>query len=190
MNDATAYMRYMGSLEPDFTGGLSSNFRYSNFSLSASFTLSLGGKRILAPMFRDDIVEDVPSAYVNLPKDFADRWRKPGDITDVPGIPSRSLLQRRVMLPSGLTESSYRMYNYSDLRVVNGSFARCTNIGFNYFFPPKTIASLGLNNLSLSFNVSNPFIIKSKEFKGLDPEVASGNQPVTRAYSFTVNISL
>ena len=82
------------------------------------------------------------------------------------------------------------MYNYSDLRVVNGSFARCTNIGFNYFFPPKTIASLGLNNLSLSFNVSNPFIIKSKEFKGLDPEVASGNQPVTRAYAFTVNISL
>lgn len=190
VNDATAYMRYMGSLEPDFTGGLSSNFRYSNFSISASFTLNLGGKRFLAPMFKDEIVEDVPSAYVNLPKDFVDRWRKPGDITDVPGIPSRSLLQRRVSLPNGLTESSYRMYNYSDLRVVNGSFARCTNIGFNYFFPKKAIASLGLNNLSLSFNVSNPFIIKSKEFKGLDPEVASGNQPVTRAYSFNINISL
>lgn len=188
--DATAYMKHMGSLEPDFTGGLSTSFRFIDFSVSASFNLNLGGKRFLFPMFNDDIVEDVPSAYSNLPKDFVNHWRKSGDVTDVPGIPSRDLLKRRVLLPSGLTESSYRMYNYSDIRVASGSYMRCTNIGLNYFFPKKIVNRMRLGNLSLSLSVSNPFIIKSKDFKGLDPEVATGNQPVTRNYSFGINMTL
>ena len=190
VTDATAYMTYMGSLEPDFTGGLSTSFRYSNVSLSASFNMNLGGIRFLAPMFSDDIVEDVPSAYNNLPRDFVDHWRQPGDVTNVPGIPSRDLLSRRVRLPNDMTESSYRMYNYSDLRVVSGSFVRCTNLGISYFFPRKSISRWGLNNLSLAFNVSNPFIIKASGYKGLDPEVATGGQPISRTYSFNINISL
>jgi hypothetical protein len=38
--------------------------------------------------------------------------------------------------------------------------------------------------------VSSPFIIKSRDYKGLDTEVATGSQPITRTYSFNVNISL
>lgn len=190
VTDATAYMVHMGSLEPDFTGGLSTSFRFVDFSVSASFNLNLGGKRFLFPMFNDDIVEDVPSAYSNLPKDFVSHWRQPGDITDVPGIPSRDLLKRRVLLPTGLTESSYRMYNYSDIRVVSGSYLRCTNLGLNYFFPKKIVNRMRLGNLSLSLSVSNPFMINSKDFKGLDPEVATGNQPITRNYSFSINMTL
>lgn len=190
VNDATAYMVHMGSLDPDFTGGLSTSFRYGNVSLSAGFNLNLGGVRFLAPMFSDDIVEDVPSAYNNLPRDFVNHWCKPGDETDVPGIPSRSLLNRRVQLPNEMTESSYRMYNYSDLRIVSGSFFRCTNLGVNYFLPRTLVSHWGLNNLSLSFNVSNPFLIKASGYKGLDPEVATGGQPITRNFSFNINISL
>ena len=190
VTDATAYMKWMGSLEPDFTGGLSTSFRYTNWVLSASFNLNIGGKRWLSPMFNDDIVEDTPSAYTNLPKDFVNRWHQPGDYTNVPGIPSLSVRQRRITLPNGNTEAPYRMYNYSDIRVVSGSYMRCTNLGLNYIFPQKMIAPLGLTNLSLSFSVSNPFIIKSKDFKGLDPEVATGSQPLTRSYTFNINISL
>ena len=190
VTDATAWMKFMGSLEPDFTGGLSTSLRYTNISVSASFNLNLGGKRFLAPMFADDIVIDVPSAYNNLPKDFVDHWRQPGDETSVPGIPSSAVQRRSVLLPSGLTEYSYRMYNYSDIRVVSGSYLRCNVISLNYFFPQKTIAPLGLHNLSCSLGVSNPFIIKSRDYKGLDPEVATGSQPVTRTYSFNLNISL
>lgn len=190
VTDATAWMKYMGSLEPDFTGGLSTTLRYTNVALSASFNLNLGGKRFLAPMFSDDIVIDVPSAYNNLPKDFVDHWRQPGDVTDVPGIPSRDVQRRSVSLPSGLTEYSYRMYNYADIRVVSGSYLRCNNISLSYFFPQKAIAPWGLHNLSCSLSVSSPFIIKSRDYKGLDPEVATGSQPITRTYSFNVNISL
>lgn len=190
VTDATAWMKFMGSLEPDFTGGLSTSLRYTNVSLSASFNLNLGGKRFLAPMFSEEIVINVPSAYTNLPKDFAAHWRQPGDVTNVPGIPSRDVQQRSVSLPSGLTEYSYRMYNYSDIRVVSGSYLRCNNIMLSYYFPQRIVSPLGIHNLSCSLGVSNPFIIKSRDYKGLDPEVATGSQPVTRTYSFNLNISL
>lgn len=190
VNDATAYMVYMGSLEPKFTGGLNTNIRYGNISFSASFNLNLGNKRFLAAMFADNIVNDTPSAYTNLPKEFVDRWRHPGDQTNIPGIPSRDLMQRNVKLPSGLTEYSYRMYNYSDLRVVSGSFLRCTNMSMNYIFPQKLIHKIGFKNLSIGLSVSNPFIISAADFKGVDPEVATGSQPVTRAYALNMNISL
>lgn len=190
VTDATAYMKWMGSLEPSFTGGLSTSFRYTNWVLSASFNLNLGDKRFMAAMFNEDMISDTPSAYSNLPKDFVNHWRKAGDQTDVPGIPSYDLRQRRVELPDGNGEYSYRMYNYSDIRVVSADYFRCTNIGLNYIFPQTMIHRIGLTNLSVAFNVTNPFIIKSKSFKGLDPEVATGSQPQTRSYAFQLNFTL
>ena len=37
--------------------------------------------------------------------------------------------------------------------------------------------------------MSNPFTIASKDFKGRDPEVATGAQPVTSSYSFSLNVT-
>lgn len=37
--------------------------------------------------------------------------------------------------------------------------------------------------------VSNPFIIVSKDFKGRDPEVATGSQPISQTYTLSVNLS-
>ena len=38
--------------------------------------------------------------------------------------------------------------------------------------------------------VLSPKKIVSKEFKGMDPEVATGSQPISRTYSFGINVSL
>lgn len=43
--------------------------------------------------------------------------------------------------------------------------------------------------MGFSFSVSNPFIIVSKDFKGKDPEVATGSQPLSQNYTFSVNLS-
>ena len=43
--DATTFMKYMGTLEPDFTGGVSMSFRYKSLSQSSSFNLQIGGKK-------------------------------------------------------------------------------------------------------------------------------------------------
>jgi hypothetical protein len=66
------------------------------------------------------------------------------------------------------------MYNFSDLRVVNGSHLRCNNIAFSYVFKKQQLGRLKvLNQLSLSANVTNPFVIASKKLHGQDPEVLS-----------------
>ncbi len=44
-------------------------------------------------------------------------------------------------------------------------------------------------NIAMSLNVTNPFIIVSKDFKGKDPEVATGSQPISRNYTLSLNIS-
>ena len=186
--DATTYMKYMGTMEPDFSGGLSMSFRYKSLSLSTSFNLQLGGKKFLYNIFEGD--NDTPSAYINLPKEMAKRWREPGDenFTNIPAIPSKESSYYK--LPNGSSGYTPQMYNNSDVRVVNASFLRCNALSLNYTLPEKWVKKLYLKNLSLSGSVSNPFMIVSKEFKGMDPEVATGSQPISRTYSFGINISL
>ena len=189
-SDATTFMKYMGTLEPDFQGGVSMSWRYKSLSISTSFNLQIGGKKFLYHVFSEDIVTSTPSAYVNLPKEMVKRWRKPGDElhTDIPALLSSSLTW--VMLPTGTTEYSPRVYNYSDARVVNASFLRCNSLSLSYTLPEKWVKRMFLKNLSLSASMSNPFKIVSKGFKGMDPEVATGAQPLSHTYSFGINISL
>ncbi|MDR2414006.1 MAG: TonB-dependent receptor, partial [Odoribacteraceae bacterium] len=196
ITDVTAYMEHAGNLVPDFEGGISTTFRYKTLALSSSFNLNIGGKKFLANMFTR---KSLPSAYDNLPREFTERWQQPGDEarTSIPGIPgevesapgSNSFHHPRVMLPVGEYESLYTMYNYSTARVVNASFLRCNAISLSYSVPPPALKSLALKNLLFTASVSNPFIIVSKEFKGMDPEVATGKQPISHTYSLNVNIS-
>lgn len=191
MSDATSFMKYMGTMEPDFSGGLSMSWRYKSLSLSTSFNLQIGGKKFLYQVFDESIVtSSVPSAYLNLPKEMTRRWKQPGDElkTDVPALLSSS--EVNMYLPNGVSEYSPRLYNYSDVRVVNASFLRCNLLSLSYTFPEKWIKKMYLKNLSLSASMSNPFRIVSKGFRGIDPEVATGSQPLSHSYSFGINISL
>lgn len=194
--DATEYMKYAGRLDPDFTGGLSTTVRYKWFTLSSSFNVALGGKRMLYNMFDGSYL---PSAYNNLPKEFVNRWRKPGDEkhTNIPGI------QRGIYSPTSGQydppfvwmpnsegyQQVYEMYNYSDVRVVDGSFLRCNSISLSYNVPEQLLKYIRVKNVSLTGSVRNPFIVVSKEYKGMDPEVATGNQPLPRVYSMSLNVS-
>jgi hypothetical protein len=194
--DATAYMKYAGRLEPDFTGGFSSALRYKAFTLTASFNMQLGGKKLLYQMFTGF---DLPSAYANMPKEFAGRWKKPGDekITNIPSIPSRiwnpvNNQTDPIMLlipPYPGYEYAYEMYNYSTARVVDAGFFRCNDISLTWNVPEQLLRHMHIRNLSISGAVRNPFIIVSKDFKGMDPEVATGSQPVPRVYSMQFNVS-
>ena len=177
----------MGKLDPDLTAGLSTSFRYKTLTLSASFNVQLGGKKFLAPMFDSDMTNTTPNEYNNLPKDLVKRWRKPGDEknTNIPSLPEYR--RASIELPSG-SDLLYRMYNFSDIRVAKASFLRCNNISLDYNLPSSLVSKFA-QNVGLSFSVSNPFIIVSKDFKGKDPEVATGSQPISQNYTFSVRMS-
>lgn len=185
--DATVYMKYMGKLDPDITSGLSMSFRYKDFSLSSSFYLSIGGKKYLATMFNADIMNNTPLEYNNLPKDLVDRWRKPGDekYTNIPSLPENGKYGVQLATSS---DYAYRMYNFTDIRVVNASFLRCNNISIAYNLSKGWIKKFA-RNISLSASVTNPFMIVSRDFKGKDSEVATGAQPISRNYTLGLNIS-
>ena len=187
--DATQYMVYAGKLDPDFSTGINMNFRYKKLSLSTSFYLSLGNKRFLNPLYEN--TTKAPNENDNLTKEMVKRWKKKGDeaFTDIPAIPNLS--RNASISPFGkLTKQMYpyELYNYSTARVVNASFLRCSNITLAYTMPEKLISSFA-QSMNFSFTVTNPFRIVSKDFKGIDPEVATGSQPLTSNFTLNLNIS-
>jgi TonB-linked SusC/RagA family outer membrane protein len=198
VSDVTAYMVHAGKLEPDFAGGLSTNIRYKTLTLSSTFNLSIGAKKFLYNMFASSTL---PSAYDNLPKEFADRWTPTNRESTIPSIPQNALNNAgngftagdgtaiSAMLPAGTWLSVYSMYNYSDARVVDASFLRCNGISLSYSFPVEVARRFAMKDFSLTASVSNPFIIVSSDFKGMDPEVATGKQPISRTYSLNINVS-
>jgi TonB-linked SusC/RagA family outer membrane protein len=188
--DASAYMVYGGKLNADFTTGLNTSFRYKNLTLSTNMYLSVGGKKILAPVYNADMTNNTPNEYNNLPKILVDRWRVPGDETktNVPALPYFGV--PFLTLPGEITSySPYALYNFSTLRVVDASYLRIGNINVSYTLPAELCKTLHTKNISLGYSLSNPYTFVSKDYKGLDPEVASGNQPLPRIHVLNMAIT-
>lgn len=195
-DDVTTWLYRLGKLEPDFTGGISMSFRYKTFSLSTSFTLNLGAKRWLT----NYMSPYMPRPMDNLSAELNNRWRKPGDELKegvMPGLPYREDDKMKIELPilggegtirQPVKEGVYNLYNRSDARFVSANFLKCNSISLSYGIPAKTLKSLSLSNLRVGFSVSNPFKIVSKDFKGIDPEVATGGLPLVSSYSINLSI--
>lgn len=186
--DPSNWMKYAGKKEADFTGGLTTSFRYKTLALSASFNLSIGGDKFLAPVF--ETTGGTPNAYYSLPKELVKRWRQPGDeaFTDIPTLPHKNI--KGFSLPNGEWGDYHVLYNYTTGQVVNASFLRCNSINLSYSVPVDIVKRMKMKGLSLNFGVSNPFIIVSNDFKGKDPEVATGSQPISQTYSLGISVSL
>jgi len=81
------------------------------------------------------------------------RWRKEGDITDIP----------RAVWATG--------YNYlgSDRYVEDGSFLRLRSATVRYTFPSKSLSKLKLSGFSCYFTAEN--LLTFTKYTGTDPEV-------------------
>ncbi len=191
VKDPTSFMQYMGKLDPDFTSGLGLSFRYKMLSLSSSFNLQVGGKKFLTPLYNyASNTSGLPTEYENLSRLILYRWTPANPNGTVPALPNGSLPS--VALPNGdqTYKSLYMLYNYSTDRVVSASSLRCNNVNMSYALPEYIVKRLKCKNVFIGAGVSNPFAINSGDFRGIDPEVATGGQPRTRTYTFNLNLSL
>ncbi|MEJ2883238.1 SusC/RagA family TonB-linked outer membrane protein [Pedobacter sp. GR22-6] len=186
--DPTSFMEYVGKLDPDFTSGLGMNFRYKMLSLNSSFYLQVGGKKFLAPLYT--LTNNLPTEYQNLSRQLLDRWTPANTNGSVPGLPDSSVPLIALPNGTGIRPSAYEMYNFSTDRVVSASALRCNNINLSYTLSETLARRLKFKNINMGAGVSNPFAINSRDFRGLDPEVASGAQPRTRTYTINLNLSL
>ena len=187
VTDPTAYLQYMGKMDPDLTSGLGMNFRYKMLSLSSAFYLQMGGKKFLSPLY--DPSQNLPTEYENFSRNVLNRWTPTNASSSVPGLPDNTIPNLKV--PGTETSiSRYNMYNYSTDRVVSASSFSCQNINVSYTLDKELIKRLKCKNINVGAGISNVFSINSKKFEGIDPEVATGGQPRTRAYSINLAISL
>ena len=72
---------------------------------------------------------------------------------------------------------------------MNASFLRCNSISLTWNLPDSFLKRVKLKNVAFSGSVSNPFMIVSKDYKGVDPEVATGGQPLSKVYSLRLNVT-
>lgn len=186
VEDISDMLVYSGTLEPDFTGGITTRLRWKGLTFGASFSVLLGAKKRLPIIYPDD-KGNIPLSDVNLTKDLMKRWKEPGDekYTNIPGVYT-GRIANAVHLQDGRTYELLNMWHNSDVRVVSGSFFRCQQMSLTWNLNEEWCAKIGIKSLSLNAFVNNVFVIADKKFDGFDPELGNSIQPKT--YSVGINV--
>lgn len=158
----------LGSIQPDFTYGLSSQLRWKNLDASISFAGSHGNKLYNALGRR---LEQTSDSY-NLLATVLDSWTESN--------PSNRYAKA----------SNSRAFSYIDSRYVeDASYLKLRNLTIGYTLPLKAQFPV---KVRLFATGSNLFTITS--YTGYDPEVASGTDsgayPSSRSFVFGVDLTL
>ena len=197
-------MERSGQRDPIFSGSLANSFTYKGFSLSMNMAFSLGSKVRLFPLYSP--INSGVSAESNVRKEFLNRWEVPGDEqhTDVPVIMSPADPQYEKYLahfsatsPTAthiqtFASNVWTMYDQSNLRVVSGSYLKCSSFSVRYNFESKVLKKTPFSNMGISLNALNLFTVSAKELKGQDPSQAGFAKPnlsVRPSYTLQFNVT-
>ena len=143
---------YLGNSNPLLNGGFGPTFHYKDFTCKMFFNFRYGNKIInMARMEAENMYYDNnQSIAVNW------RWRKDGDITD---------------MPRALYETGFNWLG-SDRYVEDGSFLRFKYLTFNYSVPAKLLKQYSISRLNFYLTFDNLFVWT--KYTGVDPEVGYG----------------
>ncbi|MGM9707990.1 MAG: SusC/RagA family TonB-linked outer membrane protein [Prevotella sp.] len=169
---------YLGSSLPKLTGGFGFNLNYNRWKLNAQFNYRIGNKILnLARLDTEAMINNNnQSQAVNY------RWRKEGDITNIP----------RAMYGKGTNYNTL----VSDRFVEDGSFLRLNYLQLSYSFDPKAVKkAIGLNGLRFYASANNLFCLT--KYTGVDPEIGygsygaatdTGQTPRSKSYTFGITV--
>jgi TonB-linked SusC/RagA family outer membrane protein len=168
---------YLGSKQPDLYGGFQNRFVHKNWDLFMSFTFATGNQilgfneRWSAPDARSS---DTKISRVNRLKENVNRWRTPGDITNIPQY--------------YLTSNAFNSV-FTDYDLQSGSYLKCQSLGLSYRLPKTMVDKWRLSNAKIGMNVSNFFTLSN--YLGTDPETQTAfGYPNTRMYTMSLEIGL
>ncbi len=138
----------IGSLLPDYTGGISTTISYKNLSLSGFLNFVLGNDVYNYLRYKNESMKDFSnqSSYV------LNRWQYEGQITDVP----RAIWND----PIGNSDFSSRW-------IEDGSYIRLKNISLSYKIPHEFLV---FKNAEFYISAINLFTFS--KYLGYDPEFA------------------
>jgi TonB-linked SusC/RagA family outer membrane protein len=145
--------RIIGDPNPDFFGGITNTFFYKNFDLNIMGQFSYGNDIFNYNLFTVLAGNSTANGLV----DWTHRWKKPGDVTDVPR-PS----------PGNLDNGTI-----STRFIEDGSFFRLRNITLGYTLPTHVTDRMHIKSLRVYATVQNAFVFT--DYSGYDPEVGSSH---------------
>ncbi len=165
---------FIGDPNPDFTFGFTNTFSYKGFNLSIFLQGSYGNDIFNASRMETEGMYDGKNQTTRV----LDRWRIPGQITDVP-------------------KAGWNMRN-STYFIEDGSYIRVKDISLSYDIRGKWMQKAGITRLQPYFTVSN--LLTFTHYSGMDPEVNQwgnsgavqgidwGTYPHCKSYVFGINV--
>ena len=159
------------SYYPNMNGGFGFTASWKGLSLNADFAFVLN-KYMLNMDYQFSTNTDNAKNGFNQSRDMLKMWKKPGDITDIPGLASKNVLDTRVL--------------------QNASFLRLKNLTLSYSLPQQWMqATRFFDSVRIYATARNLFT--ATKYKGGDPEkdgnIALGFYPSTRQYMLGVEVS-
>jgi hypothetical protein len=172
---------FLGSPVPDFTGGVNFTVGYKGFDLSAYFYTSIGNEVWNQSRWFTDFFQTFEGAAIS--ERLKNSWSPQNPNGTVP------IVERTTNFSTSEQANSYYL--------EDGSFLRLQNVTFGYTLPQNLLEKWNLQRLRVFAAANNLFTITG--YEGLDPAVGGaadtnfgidvGNYPVTRGYTFGLNLS-
>lgn len=165
---------YIGDPNPVFTFGLTNKFSYKGFNLSLFIQGAVGNDIFNASK------GDIQGMYdlKNQSTKVLERWRTPGQITDVP-------------------KAGFNMQP-SSYFVEDGSYLRVKDVTLSYNFKGGILSRLGVSHLQPYVTATN--LLTLTKYEGMDPEVNQwgnsgavqgidwGTYPHSKTFVFGLNV--
>jgi hypothetical protein len=159
--------KYSGTLIPTYFGGYSNTFSYKNISLEIFFQFQGGNKA-----FNNDYLNLYRSGSIadNQLVNQLDRWRNPGDITNV-GRPfeSGTIEAQDQSFSNFFTSGVYG----STQMMSDASYVRLKQVTLSYSLPTTILSKVKLAKVTAFVQGLNLWTYT--KFAGIDPEVVSNN---------------
>jgi TonB-linked SusC/RagA family outer membrane protein len=171
----------IGDPNPLFTGGFTNNLMYGPFELNLFIQFSYGNDIFNATRIFIEAMKGPDNQSVAI----LDRWRQPGDVTDIPRASEND--------PNANNRISSRF-------VEDGSYARLKNLTFSYNVKRQWVQRIGIQSARIFFTGAN--LITVTNYSGMDPEVNYRGDsnllratdfftyPQARTYTFGINLRL
>ncbi len=184
-SDKTEFLKYEGPVDPTIVGGFSNTFTYKNFSLGFHISYQAGNKIRLFNAYR--------ATYSDLdasPNEFINRWTLPGDekITNIPSIADEYTAYNI----NNANAYPYNNYNYSNVRVADGSFVRLKSVTLRYGLPESVLGGTPFKTASVNVVGNNLWLIYSDEnLHGQDPEFFNAGGvalPINKQFTFSLKL--
>jgi hypothetical protein len=148
---------------PKIYGGFTNTFTYKKLTLNTLFTYQFGGY-----MYYGTQGTLMDARFANNSTMILRRWRKPGDITDVPKVQDGDFTSWGYSLP--LT-----------CNVYSSDYIRLKNVTLSYSLPEKLIKRAQISDISVF--VSGQNLLLFTPYPGADPEVTSqDNSSATQGF--------